>query len=68
MANTTSLLESPLSVKREKQESHLILELRSDELEICKPKVISKKGWLGLKEEKILVHLKDNEEWEIKRL
>lgn len=46
----------------------MILELRSDEFQICKPKVISKKRCFGLKEEKILVHLKDTEEWNIRYL
>lgn len=68
MANQLPLIESPLSVKHEKQDSHLILEVRSDEFKICTPKVISKKEWFGLKEKKVVVHLKSNEEWVIKDL
>jgi len=46
----------------------LILEVRSDEFKICTPKVISKKEWFGLKEKKIVVHLKASGEWEIRNL
>lgn len=65
MANDLSSLVSPVSIKRKRKDTHLILEARSDEFEICKSKVISKKEWLGLKEKKIVVHRRDTEGWEI---
>lgn len=54
--------------KREHIIKEKILELRTDTIEKCKPKLILKKEFLGLKEAKFLVHLIENEKWSIIKL
>ena len=56
----------PLSYKKEE----LIVTKRTetDELEVCKAKIVTVNSWLGLREDKVVVHLKNNEKIQIKKL
>ncbi len=58
----------PLSLEYQKKEIIVTKRIETDECEVCKVKIVSTSSWLGLSENKFVVHLKHNEKIQIKKI
>ena len=68
MSDESTSLPVSANYEHSNKTKHFILEFRSDEFKICKPKIIpNKKHWYS-KQEKWIVHYKKDGEPDIRKL